>query len=58
MPRLTFQYVKQWANMRGIRVERMGARRIDFWYPDDPGTVGSSESVAGLWDDLREFLRE
>lgn len=57
MKRLTLKYVTAWAKARGIIVERMGARRIDFYYADDHGTVGSSESVGGLWDDLGEFLR-
>ena len=48
---------RQWAKARGIIVERVSARRIDFWYADDSSMVGSAESVAGLWDDLNEFLR-
>lgn len=57
MKRLTLKYVKAWAKARGIIVERMGARRIDFYYADDHSMTGTSESVGALWDDLGEFLR-
>ena len=57
MTRLTLKYITEWAKAQGIIVERVNSRRIDFYYADDHGTVGSSESVGGLWDDLGEFLR-
>lgn len=56
-----FKYIVAWARQQGIVVERVNRRRIDFWYADDSGTVGSVEhrsyaSNAALTDSLQEFL--